>query len=254
MIDIHSHILPRIDDGPKNIGETAEMLSLAAADGITDIVATPHANLRYSFDRGAVESMINSVREKLSPGLTIHCGCHFRADLYNVRDAIKNPTRYVIDRTPYLLVGLPQFFNVKALDKILNELKAAGLIPIISNPERHAILQGRPELLNTWIEHRYLVQITAQSILGRFGRSAKRTSTLILESGLAHFVASDAHDPESRPPLLSEAFQAVREKYGIELADAIFTGNARKLLEGRPIGVSYSRTPNGSLHVVDRSL
>jgi len=245
MIDIHSHILAGLDDGPQSAEDTAAMLSMAAADGITDIVATPHANVRYSYDRNAVERTIDSLRSECPPNLRIHPGCEFHLNIYNIREAVKDPTRYVINGTQYILVELPAFFNVSAVNSAFSELKAAGMIPIITEPERHAILQRQPELLNTWLDQHCLVQITAQSVLGHFGPTAKDASAELLRSGSVHFVASDAHDREQRPPVLSAACREIRELYGSEVADALFTGNCRKLLEGRQIANDTAPSSQG---------
>jgi protein-tyrosine phosphatase len=232
MIDVHSHILPALDDGAKTAEESAAMLALSAADGVTDIVATPHANARYSYDRLAIEQMLDTVRGACPPGLTVHCGCDFHLNLENIRDAVKNPWRYVIDETPYILVELPDFFNVSAMDRILSEVVAAGLIPVITHPERHPILQSKPELLNPWVERDCRIQVTAQSILGDFGRTARQAAAGLLNSRLVHFIASDAHDTQRRPPVLSKAREEVRSRYGAALAEALFVENPRKLLEG----------------------
>jgi protein-tyrosine phosphatase len=235
VIDLHSHIVPGVDDGAKDAEEAAAMLRMAAADGITDIVATPHASPGYAYDRRAVEDLVDGLRRDCPPEITIHCGCDFHLSLENVRDAAKNPWRYVIDETAYMLVEFPEFLTLAAMDGILSDLIATGIVPIITHPERHPILRKEPQLLNTWVYRDCLIQITAQSILGDFGRSAKKSASELLNSGLAHLVASDAHDTRRRPPLLSEAQRQVRRRYGAGFADALFTTNARAVLEGNRV-------------------
>jgi protein-tyrosine phosphatase len=235
VIDLHSHIIPGLDDGAKDAEEAAAMLKMAAADGTTDIVATPHASPRYEYDRPRIEALIEELRRNCPPGLAIHCGCDFHLSLENVRDAAKNAWRYVIDETAYLLVEFPEFLTFAAMDGVLGDLSAAGIVPIITHPERHPTLQKNPEMVEAWVYRDCLVQITAQSILGDFGRSARQSAAELLDSRLVHLVASDAHDTRRRPPLLSEARRHVQKRYGRPFAEALFVANGRAVLQGERV-------------------
>jgi len=234
VIDIHNHFLPGLDDGATDDEVASAMLSMAAGDGITDIVATPHASPRYRYDREAVQEHVRRLQRNCD-GITLHCGCDFHLSLENIRGTLKDPYRHAIDETPYLLVELPEFFHTPAMDRVMDELIAAGIIPIVTHPERHPILRHEPRILRTWVEHDCLVQITAQSILGDFGRTARHSSNELLRAGLVHIVASDAHDTIRRPPLLSEARLHVAKRYGAALAEALFTVNPGKVLAGSRI-------------------
>jgi protein-tyrosine phosphatase len=235
VIDLHCHILPGVDDGAKTGEESAAMLQMAANDGITDIVASPHANDQYAYDRDAVQERVAALRAQCPAGLTLHCGCDFHLSHDNIRDAVKNPWRYVIDDTAYILVEFPEFINAPVMDRVLHDLTAAGMIPIITHPERNPVLQRQFDILQAWVERDCLIQITAQSILGDFGRKAKSAASELLRSGLVHIVATDAHDTRRRPPLLSEARREVRKRHGEKFADSLFTANPSKALAGRPI-------------------
>jgi len=235
VIDIHSHVLPGLDDGARTMEESVAMIHMAAADGTTDIVATPHASPNYAYDRTVVEELAGQLRAQAPPAIRIHCGCDFHLSVENIRDAIINPSKYVIAETTYVLVESPEFIDIRAMDLVLHDLVAAGLIPIITHPERNRVLQKEAGVLRKWADRECLVQITAQSILGEFGRTAKRSAEEMLQHGAVNFVASDAHDTEHRPPILSKAYEKVKKRYGPGMADALFKGNPSQVLEGVPV-------------------
>jgi len=215
--------------------ESVAMIHMAAADGTTDIVATPHASPTYPYDRTVVEELAGQLRAQAPPAIRVHCGCDFHLSLENIHDAISNPSKYVIDETTYILVEFPEFINIPAMDRVLHDLVAAGLTPIITHPERNRVLQKEAGVIRKWGDRDCLVQITAQSILGAFGRTAKRSAEEMLQQGVVDFVASDAHDTEHRPPILFEAYKKVKKRHGPWMADTLFTGNPAKVLEGVPV-------------------
>jgi protein-tyrosine phosphatase len=215
--------------------ESVAMIHMAAADGTTDIVATPHASPTYAYDRRVVEELAGQLRAQAPPSIRIHCGCDFHLSLENIRDAISNPSKYVIEETTYLLVEFPEFINISMMDRALHDIVAAGLIPIITHPERNRVLQKEAGVLKKWADRDCLVQITAQSILGAFGRTAKRSAEAMLQRGVVNCVASDAHDTKHRPPILSEAYERVKKRHGKEMADLLFADNPSRVLEGVPV-------------------
>jgi protein-tyrosine phosphatase len=235
MIDIHSHILPGLDDGAKSLQESVAMLRIAARSGTTDIVATPHSNLEYSFDPAEVTRKIAELAAAAGPEPRIHRGCDFHLSYENIQRAVAEPARFTINGRRYLLVEFPDLLIFKTSGEIFDMLLASGIIPIITHPERNYLLQQRLQELENWVEKGCLLQITAQSFLGRFGRHAKDFADLLMRRGLAHLVASDAHDAEDRPPDLSGAFEYLSRKHGEETADRVLVANPRCVLEGAPV-------------------
>ena len=120
MIDIHSHILPGLDDGPESVDESVAMLRIAAEAGTTDIVATPHSNLDYSFDPEQISERIAELSEAAGPAPHIHRGCDFLLSYDNIQDALANPTRYTINHRGYLLV---EFSDLLIFKKYFNKLQ-----------------------------------------------------------------------------------------------------------------------------------
>ena len=238
MIDIHSHILPGLDDGSKSLDESVEMVRLAAEKGTTDIVATPHANPDYRFEPRVVEERISQVQAAAGDSPRIHYGCDFHLTMENIEDALLAPAKYSIDHHGYLLVEFSDFLIPKTTDEIFARMIQVGLRPIITHPERNQLLHHRLDLMETWAAMGVLIQVTALSFLGQFGKTAKRSADALMEHGLAHFVASDAHDTRWRTTDLSEARKYVEKRYGAEAAERVFVENPRAALAGVPISAA----------------
>lgn len=233
MIDIHSHILWGLDDGARTLDESVGMLQLAVEAGTTDIVATPHANFRYRYDRERVEERIREIAVRAPEGLRIHRGCDFHLSYDNIQDAVASPARYVIGGGPYLLVEFPET-ALRGMRDALETLLRRGLVPIMTHPERHGDLQKINADFLEWVRMGCLVQVTGQSLLGRFGKKAEEAAWEMLRRGLVHFVASDAHGVQDRTPRLDEAHAAVVRRCGEAVGEAVFVENPRAVLSGEP--------------------
>jgi protein-tyrosine phosphatase len=234
MIDIHSHILWGVDDGVGTLDESVALLRDAAAAGTTDIVATPHANDEFRFDPDLIGSRIAELRalEKLP---RIHRGCDFHLSAANIEDALGNPTKYTINGQRYLLVEFPDMFISPATEQILALLAGRGMTPVITHPERNPALMRDVSRINGWAARGYLVQVTALSLLDRFGNAARDSAWELIESGAAHIVASDAHHPEDRHARLDEAYRAVTARAGEDRAEMLFVVNPGAVIEGREV-------------------
>ena len=139
--DIHSHILYGVDDGAKTLEESLGMLQLAAASGTTDIVATPHVNGQFEYDPELIDERIAELSARSA--VRIHRGCDFHLEAENIEDAIANPDKYTINNRGYLLVEFPDLSIFTSTDEILSDLVGAGMMPIITHPERNGRLQQR---------------------------------------------------------------------------------------------------------------
>ncbi|HXG31887.1 MAG TPA: CpsB/CapC family capsule biosynthesis tyrosine phosphatase [Bryobacteraceae bacterium] len=235
MIDIHAHILPGMDDGPQTLEESLAMLEMAEASGTTDIVATPHANLEYTFDPEAVERKMAELRRAASGRIRIHRGCDFHLTYDNVQDALAAPAKYTVNGKKFLLVELSELLIAKSTDEIFARMQGVGITPVITHPERNVLLHQRLAQIERWVAGGCLVQITAQSLLGKFGKAARDYSEELLRRGLVHFVASDAHDARRRPPRLDQAFELVARKFGPRRAERLFVLNPGAVIAGVPL-------------------
>ncbi|MBI3472634.1 MAG: exopolysaccharide biosynthesis protein [Candidatus Solibacter usitatus] len=235
MVDIHSHILPGLDDGAETLEEAVAMLRLAAESGTTDIVASPHANFEYTFQPELIEQKIAELTAAVDASIRIHRACDFHLSYDNIQDALAHPGRYTINHKNYLLVEFSDLLIPHSSGDVFGSLQAAGMVPVITHPERNGLLRQRLDKLEAWAESGCLLQVTALSFLGRFGKHAKAFADLLLERNLVHIVASDAHDTQHRPPLLREAYEYVRRKRGPARAEALFAANPRATLTGDPL-------------------
>jgi protein-tyrosine phosphatase len=235
MIDIHSHILYGLDDGARTFEESLEMVRMAAAGGTTDIVASPHANEEYHFEPEAVEARISELQSAAGDSPVIHYGCDFHLTPENIEDALRSPGKYSIGHRGYLLVEFSDFLIPKTTSQIFAALLAAGMRPIITHPERNRLLRGRIDEMGSWVQLGCLIQVTAQSLLGRFGKSAQDASAALMKRGLVHVLASDGHDLKHRPPVLNEAHQHLLARFGEETARRLCVSNPRAIIDGRSV-------------------
>jgi protein-tyrosine phosphatase len=225
VIDIHCHILPEVDDGPKS-WETAEtMCRMSAQDGIQHIVATPHANDRYYYDRPYLSGLLSRLREKIGDTPKLSLGCDFHLSFENMANALQTPERYCIGDTRYLLVEPSNFSVPQQIDEWLTQLEERNVTAIITHPERNPILQQTEDRVLRWIELGCAVQVTASAITGSWGTRAQQMAQWLLKKKAVHIVATDAHDIQRRPPILSEAAKAIAKDYGEDLARALVEGN-----------------------------
>ena len=234
MTDIHSHILPALDDGPATLEESLRMLAVAAENGTTDIVATPHANTRYTFHSEITLERIAALTA-VADRPRMHYGCEFHLTFDNVQHLMENIHTYTINRKQYLLVECPDFHVGQHTESVLRNMVDAGIVPIIAHPERNPVLRQKLTRVEAWVELGCLLQVTALSLTGAFGNSARTASHSLLDQGLVHIIASDCHDPENRHPRLTEARDIVRARCGEDAADLVFSENPRAVVEGAPL-------------------
>jgi protein-tyrosine phosphatase len=224
MIDIHSHILPGVDDGSTSWETTAEMCRMAAGDGIRHIVATPHANERFLYDRPRYEGMLRKLKD-VGCGIKFSLGCDFHFSFDNIEDAALHPRRYSIGDSSYLLVEFSDFGSMKAMREGLFRLANGGIKPIITHPERNLLLLEAPDKVIELAKDGCLIQVTANSLTGYWGVRSQRMAETLLRKNAIHVVASDAHDTVKRPPLLSQAFDRVCRLADQDVAHALFVDN-----------------------------
>jgi protein-tyrosine phosphatase len=243
LVDIHSHILPGVDDGAENIEDTLAMLKLAAESGTTDIVATPHANSAYSYTQEAADQLVAQVTEAAGSSIRVHRGCDFHLNFDNLSQALDHPSQFTVNQGRYLLVELPDLASLPVMRTVLGRLLSVRIVPIITHPERNNPLCGNLPELYSWVRDGCLLQITAQSFFGRFGGTAQRTAEKLMNSGAVHFVASDAHDCNDRIPVLAPAYKHVVQTWGQEAADALFIDNPTAVIMDEPIFASVPTQP-----------
>lgn len=215
MVDLHCHILPGRDDGAEDLDEALEMSRLAVADGITDLVATPHAQdglhdncsteVRSAVERLQAELDRQGIPLRLHPGMEVHLHVELLANL----DAGQLLT--FCDGHKHLLLELPALSIPSCTEAILYELQVLGVTPIIAHPERNLALQEHPERLAEWVADGSVAQLTGGSLLGKFGRAAQQAAEVMVRHDWAHLIASDGHSAERRRPQLEAAYERLAQ-------------------------------------------
>jgi protein-tyrosine phosphatase len=236
MVDIHSHFLPGLDDGAETVDEAVAMIEMAAADGTTHLVGTPHCNDRYEFSLERNRALLAELQARAGGRITLLSGCDFHLSYENVQAALADPHTYAVNQGTYLLTEFDNFSIAPQMVDVFYQLRGAGLVPIVTHPERNPLLQkSGTKLLRKLAEMGCPIQVTAGSFLGRFGPAARAAAEELLRQRLVHLVASDAHDTEKRPPRMSEARAWMEKKHGAELAQALFVDNPRAVVESQAL-------------------
>src|SRR5512146_2553765 len=232
MVDIHSHILPGVDDGAKSWEMAIGMCRMAAADGITHMVATPHANDQFAYDRSQHEAALAQLREKVSGKIQLSLGCDFHMSFDNIQALRKNPAEFCIGRTNYLLVEFSDFGMSRQMLEMLKEFLDNGLRPIVTHPERNRILQQQPKMILEMAEIGCVIQVTASSFTGFWGKGPKKTAQWLLKNGTLHVLATDSHDLARRKPMLSAVRAAVAELAGEVIAELLVSKSPEAIVRG----------------------
>ena len=235
MVDIHCHILPGLDDGAATIEEACEMAEMAIADGVTHVIGTPHANEAYAFKPELIRQRCEEVQARFDGRLTLATGCDFHLNFDNLQDIRHDPTRYTLNQKNYLLVEFADYSIPPSMNQALHELQLAGLRPVITHPERNPLIRAQQERLYELLRQGCYAQVTAGSLQGRWGPSAKEAAQHWLDGGAVHFLASDAHNTTSRPLKLKETFDLVANRNGEPMARALLIENPLAAFEGRDL-------------------
>jgi protein-tyrosine phosphatase len=211
------------------------MCKTAAADGITHMVATPHANDRYHYDREYLKGLVAHLQTLIGDSLKLGLGCDFHLSIDNLQDAMAHPARYVIEDTRYLLVEFNNYSIPQNITESFFQLGNCGITPIITHPERNPILRESPQRVLEWAVLSCVVQMTGSALTGFWGERVQRVAQWLLEHQAVHVLATDAHDTEKRVPILSTARTAAAEICGDEIADALVEANPRAVISNEPL-------------------
>jgi protein-tyrosine phosphatase len=244
MIDLHTHILPALDDGPATLAESIGMARTAAAEGITTVVATPHVRDDYPTTAAEMEQAVAMLRNALSLEgiqLEVETGGEIALDRLELLGD-DELARFALGGANYLLLECPYRGWPLYLASAVHELRSKGFEVILAHPERNA--EADPERLKPLVERGMLVQVTSASLDGRLGRRTRAAARQLIEQELAHFVASDAHAPELRALGMKEAARAIGDK---PLATWLTVAVPRAILAGVPLPTRPATRPRRRL-------
>ena len=211
------------------------MCRMAAADGITHQVATPHANDRDHYDREYLQGLVAHLQQLIGDSLTLSLGCDFHLSYDNLRDVLANPARYAIGGTHYMLVELSNYSVPQQTTDCFTQLGDRGITSIITHPERNPILRENLQRVVEWAEQGCVIQVTGSALTGFWGDRARRAAHWLMEHNAVHVLATDAHDTEKRVPILSTARDAAAEISGADIAKAMVESNPAAILHSQPL-------------------
>ena len=237
MIDIHSHILPWLDDGSKSLEESLEMARMAMADGIQQMVCTPHMfnGISGNPEPAEVQNRVAALQEAIGKeGLRVLPGneVHFSHEISQQagRGRVTN-----LNGHNYMLVEFPMMTVPDRAYELFQELQLNGVRPVLAHPERNIQLQANPSMVVDLIERGVCVQVTAMSVTGEFGTAAKKCAESFLRHNCVHFLATDAHRSSRRPPILSRGRDAAAAIVGQEAARRLVYENPLAVVTGSVI-------------------
>jgi protein-tyrosine phosphatase len=239
FVDLHCHCLPELDDGPQNMIQALALARALAADGIHNIIATPHQLGRYEGRNspGRIRRAVTFMNAELISHdlhLRIVPGADVRVDERIPALLKDNQLMTLADGGKYLLLELPHEIYLD-LSRLLEELHDLNITAIISHPERNSYLLRHPHVVRPWLERGALLQVTAASLLGAYGPAIERAAWHFLEANLADLVATDAHNLAFRPPKMTEAFTAIAQRLNHPLARRVCIENPCRVLAGEQV-------------------
>ena len=240
MIDLHTHILPGLDDGSPDLETSVLMAAVAAESGVTHLVATPHSNQRGAFENYAspalqvrFDCLRTAVREAGIP-LELSLGM----EIFGTGDVLQllhDGRLLTLGGGRYLLIEFGFHEDPLRIERLLDALLADGYWPVVAHPERYYGLQRMPNYLFDWANRGIVLQVNKGSLFGRFGRGAQALAAAMLERGLVGCVASDAHGPDVRTPDLAGAWDYLAERCSEELARCLLEDNPGRILRSEPL-------------------
>ena len=238
FVDIHCHLLPGIDDGPNEWGESLAMARLAVEDGTTTVIATPHQLGNFAENHGdEIRRLTGELQDRLhadSIPLSVLPGADVRIEPGMCERLASGEVLTLGDHRRHVLLELPHDLYLP-LEPLLDQLGRRNIVGILSHPERNEGILRQPDVVAPLVEAGCLLQITAGSITGSFGPQCQQLAERLLDDGLVHLVASDGHGPRARRPLLRRAYECVAERIDAQTAADLCSHNPSLVAAGRPV-------------------
>lgn len=236
MIDLHSHLLYGVDDGASNLDESLALARIAVADGIHTAVLTPHIHPgRYSNVRSGLLNKVLKFQGELDQAgipLQLRLGGEVRLSVESLELILDGEVPFlgIVDGYKVMLLEFPHQMIPVGSQQFIEKLIAMKIRPLIAHPERNKAVMAQPERIRVFVDSGCWLQVTAGSISGRFGEQSKQTASWLIRNDLVHVLASDAHNAEHRPPVLSEGRDAVVALLGDQRAWAMVRERPAKII------------------------
>lgn len=239
MIDIHSHILPGVDDGAEDMYDALEMARMAVDSGVTAMVATPHCNIPGLFDNYYGEyymevfrELENALKEENIP-LKLYAGMEVFLNS-RVPKLLTEKKLLTINGSRFMLVEFAFDEEPEYMLKMLKEISSMGIHPIIAHPERYRCVQDDPRIAYRWRRKGYLIQVNKGSLQGRFGRHSYYTAHDLMSHNLISVIASDCHSPFQRTPHILDVYDELSNEYSKQIMDILLRENPLRICNNQP--------------------
>ncbi len=238
MIDLHTHILPGVDDGASDLPTALEMARMAVADGIQVMACTPHFMPgMYDNEATDIRNRVYNLSQHLADAgiplqLVVGSDAHIRPDFL---DCLREGKILRLNDSRYVLFEPPHNIAPKRLEDLLFNIVATGYVPVLTHPERLKWIESQFSVFETLVKIGVWMQITAGSLTGRFGARPKYWAEKMLAQGMVHILATDAHNTKSRPPVLSEALTIAQSEVGLDEANNLVLVRPVNILDNLPV-------------------
>ena len=240
MVDIHTHILPGVDDGAFDMYDTLKMATIAVAHGVTTMVATPHCNIPGSYQNYYCDEYVELFRaveqalvEEEIP-LTLYAGMEVFVTP-DLPELLKDGKILTINGGHYILLEFSFEEDGDYFDDMLEKISAMGLRPVIAHAERYRCVQRNPQIAYEWCKKGYVIQCNKGSFTGRFGTRCANAAYKLLSHNLVSVIASDAHGSKNRTPYMMDAYEELMEEYDVAYLDMLFEENPRRICQDEPV-------------------
>ena len=240
LVDIHTHILPGLDDGARSMETSLMMTLLAVESGVSAIIATPHANQRGMFENyasGRIFDRLDELKQEVrceGLPLDIYLGMEVYAT-EEVPRLIREKKLLTLNHSRYLLIEFGFYSDIEWMEHILFRVMDTGCVPIVAHPERYVQVQEDPEAVFGWMEQGMGIQLNKGSFFGRFGREACDVAHELTAGGLVGCIASDAHSAVQRTTDMEDIAGYISYTFSEETAERLLSDNPRRILENRPL-------------------
>lgn len=235
MIDIHSHILPGIDDGARSLEDSLAMAELAVAEGITHVLATPHhMNGKFKNYKKDILEKVAALQKELDNraiDLTVFPGQEVRLHGEILEGIKRDDILFADEQNRYLLIEFPTMSIPQYAESLFFQIMQEGIVPVIVHPERNQEIIDNPNVLLDFVEKGALAQVTASSYTGVFGKEIAKLSSQLIEANLVHVLASDVHNTRGRAFNMHEGFAKLEKEFGKEKS-ILFQQNAKNIVNG----------------------
>ncbi len=237
-VDIHCHIMPGVDDGSRDMDTSLKMLEIAAREGITDVILTPHhkpLHHNVSVERNKIYTKrLNEAVRSAGIDIRLYSGNEIYYSDETQRQLEEGMICTLAD-SEYVLVEFHPTNPYRAISNAVYQIQGAGFIPIIAHVERYSDIVSHPAYVEELINKGCYIQVNALSVMGKYGFGIKLFVKKLLKNTLVHFVATDAHDTKRRAPYMADCRSYIQRKYGKDYADRIFYENPMSVIRGRII-------------------